>query len=65
MGLTIEPTIASKAVSAFFNGDEYQRELSESLEDIRQSGQDLLNKAHGSNMRRNQQTWQMTEDSEL
>ncbi|KAI0907574.1 hypothetical protein F4823DRAFT_602606 [Ustulina deusta] len=47
---------ASKAISALFNGEEYQKALSESLEDITQSGQDLLSQAQSSDMWQTLQT---------
>ncbi|KAI0470355.1 hypothetical protein F4859DRAFT_486496 [Xylaria cf. heliscus] len=47
---------ASKAFSALFNGEEYKRALSESLDGINQSGQDLLDQARSSNMWQNHQT---------
>lgn len=51
-----------KAVAAVFSGELYQKSLSQSLEEIKSSGQILLNEAHKSHMWQNRTAMEKTEE---
>ncbi|KAH8879757.1 hypothetical protein GQ53DRAFT_705263, partial [Thozetella sp. PMI_491] len=55
----------SKAVSAIFNGDQYQKSLVESLESITSSSQELIHQAESSNMWQNRQTLEFAQGNSV